>query len=243
MPKNSAEPILRFKEVSKTFEHKQVIKNVSFKVYPGESFGIIGLSGSGKTTLFRLILGYYKPTSGVILYNGKNIKSQMNILRKNVGYTTQEDSFYEKLTTYENMRYYAGLYDIHPKASSIKEHINNILTQVKLFKHKDAMAVNLSGGMKHRLNFAISLLHDPDILVMDEPTTGLDPILTNEFWELIDAFKILGKTIIITSHIFDEIEHNCDRVIVLHQGEVQATLNMHQLRGHIYKYFKKIVQK
>ena len=124
-----------------------------------------------------------------------------------------------------------------------KQHIFRILQQVKLIGNRSTLAYNLSGGMKHRLNFAISILHDPDILVMDEPTTGLDSVLVAEFWDLINEFKSRGKTIIITSHLMDEIEHNCNQVIMLHQGDVQRQFNMKQLKGHIYDHFVKLTKR
>lgn len=227
-------PILEFKHISKNFNKTVVLSDLNFDVRENETLGIIGRSGSGKTTLFRLIIGYYEPTHGEVIFRNKNISKTLATLRSNIGYTTQDNSFYDKLTVMENMRYYAKLYKI--KRPDLTHHINTLLEEVELLPAANMIAEKLSGGMKRRLDFAISIVHSPNILVMDEPTTGLDPSLTRQFWEIVKAQKAEGKTIIITSHIFEEIEANCDRVLILEQGAIKHILNPAQIKGGVYKF-------
>ena len=139
-------------------------------------------------------------------------------LRKITGLTTQENSFYEKLTIMENMKYYANLYNVNKK--NLREHLENILDSVDLLKNKNTRAERLSGGMKRRLDFALSIIHDPELLILDEPTTGLNPILVEQFWNVINKAKE-KKTIIVISHIFSELKNNCNRLCILNQGKVK----------------------
>jgi len=139
-------------------------------------------------------------------------------LRKIVGLTTQENSFYDKLSVYENMRYYSNLYRVEKTDKELGEHIKSVLKSVELDNAINMIAENLSGGMKRRLDFAISILHEPELLILDEPTTGLDPILVKQFWEIVRKVSKQGKTIVVISHIFEEIKENCSKACILSKG-------------------------
>src|SRR3989344_6626610 len=175
--------ILELRDVRKIFGKRSVLDGFSLDIREGEILGIVGPSGCGKSTLFKILLGYYAPTKGEVLLNGTNIMKNLDRLRNTIGYTTQDDSFYAKLTVGENMRYYAHLYNVKLNGKKLTIHIDTILDQVKLNYAKNRKVEHISGGMRRRLNFAISLLHNPSILVLDEPTTGLDPILVGQFWD------------------------------------------------------------
>jgi len=212
-------PIIKFSNVSKSFGKKVVLNNINLTIYEGEIFAIIGRSGSGKSTLMKILLGVYKPEKGNVIFNKKDITRNSEVLRKVVGLTTQENSFYDKLTVYENMVYYANLYNVKPD-------ILSILKSVELEKELNTMADKLSGGMKKRLDFAISMVHNPKIMILDEPTTGLDPILVKQFWRLVKRVSKVGKTIVIISHIFQDLQENCDRVCILHKGAIKKIVNI-----------------
>ncbi len=214
--------IISFKNIVKGFGKITVLHKLSLDVNQNEVLGLIGRSGCGKSTLLKVLIGAFKPDSGKLLYKGKDITGNSDEIRHLVGLTTQENSFYEKLTIYENMVYYSRLYGIKKDADKI----NSILKSVELFEKKKQLAGDISGGMKRRLDFAISLLHDPDLLILDEPTTGLDPILVKQFWNVVNKIKKKGKTIIVISHIFDELIDNCDRVAVMHKGTIKKTVQV-----------------
>ncbi|MBN1502180.1 ABC transporter ATP-binding protein [Candidatus Woesearchaeota archaeon] len=212
-------PLIQFKKVCKSFGDKEIIKNLSLDLFPGEIFGLVGTSGCGKSTLMKLLLGVYPPDSGNILINGEDISNNLTRIRKLVGYTTQENSFYDKLTIYENLKYYANLYNLK-QGDEFHQHLNALLHSVGLLEHKNAIAGRISGGMKRRLDFAISLIHNPKILILDEPTTGLDPLLVKQFWEIVKKTKSEDNTMIISSHIFPEIQENADRVGIMHNKHI-----------------------
>ncbi|MEM2138869.1 MAG: ABC transporter ATP-binding protein, partial [Candidatus Woesearchaeota archaeon] len=192
------EVIIEFSNINKSFGNKKILANFNLKIHKSDVLGIIGKSGSGKSTLLNILLGIYKPDSGKILYKEKEIN--YNELKKIIGLTTQENSFYYKLSVYENMVYYANLYDV--KKDNLKAYVIDLLKSVELDNSINLISEKLSGGMKRRLDFAISLLHEPEILILDEPTTGLDPLLVKQFWKIVNNYREKGKTIILVSHIF-----------------------------------------
>jgi ABC-2 type transport system ATP-binding protein len=208
--------LIEFSDVTKSFNKKLVLDKINLKIYEGEIFGLVGRSGSGKSTLIKILLGTYKPDSGKVFFRGNDITGNSYYLRKIVGLTTQENSFYDKLTVYENMRYYGNLF----KVKKSKDQIMQLLSSVELNQSVNTLAENLSGGMKRRLDFALSMIHDPELLILDEPTTGLDPILVRQFWQIVR--NATGKTILVISHIFPEIKHNCKRVCLLGKGKAEV---------------------
>ena len=222
---NQVMALLQVRGLSKQFGKKVIFHNLSFDVHKGEILGLIGRSGCGKSTLLKILVGYLKPDSGKIFYNGKDITKDFRQIRKLVGYTTQENSFYEKLTVYENMKYYANLYEIYGRQA--KERIEYLLNAVELSGSKKQLADKISGGMKRRLDFAISLLHNPELIILDEPTAGLDQALVDQFWELVTGIvKKENKAAIVSSHIIDEIERNCTRAVIMHNKGIAKTINL-----------------
>ena len=241
--KERNESILVLQHIKKSFGGRTVLHDVSFEVRKGEILGIIGTSGGGKSTLFKIMLGYYLPDSGDVTFKGGNILQNLKQFKSAVGYTTQDDSFYKKLTVYENMEYYAGLYNLGLKGKKRKEHLLSLLEQVQLLQCKDSVVETLSGGTRRRLNFAISLVHNPEILVLDEPTTGLDPQLVKQFWEIIERVRKQGKTVIVTSHIFPELEEHCNGVVMLHKGRIAAVFDLKDLKKTLQQQFEEVLEK
>jgi len=229
---------LKIENVSKAFGKNQVLKGVKLAAKGSDIIGLIGKSGCGKSTLLKILVGYHKPDTGKILLNNVNISKDMMGLRKKVGYTTQENSFYEKLTILENMRYYAKLYNIPWRERNTR--IKELLEKVMLFQHRKTLAGDISGGMKRRLDFAISLLHNPSILILDEPTAGLDPLLIEQFWKVVHSVVSKeNKIVIMSSHILSEIEKYCNKAAVIRNGAVSKVLKKSEMKG-LGKKFRKL---
>ncbi len=202
------------KELAKVMHERIIVDRISFSVEEGEVFGLLGANGSGKTTTFNMLSGLLKPSSGTVKILGKNIERHKDF-RKNIGFVTQRDSFYETLTVRENLEFFASQF-----GAGRQKDIEKLLEQIKLTNKADVLATKLSGGMKKRLNMGCSLVHDPKILFLDEPTVGLDPVVRREIWKLIEELHQMKKTIIITSHYMEEVEHLCGRVAIMFAGRI-----------------------
>ncbi len=222
---------LLVKEVSKDFGKSTVLKDISFSVPEGEIYGIIGMSGSGKTTILHHLVGFLEPDGGQILYKQGDsyepIRSNMLAVRQLFGYSPQKPSFYPQLTLEENLTYFGGLY--HLKKDVIVRNIDRLLGLTKLSGHKKKLAQELSGGMQRRLSLACSMMHSPRVLILDEPTADLDPILRDEMWQLIQNINQLGSTIIVASHFLEELEQVSHSIAILHEGKILRTGGVREL--------------
>ncbi len=213
-----ASGVIRLNKVSKWFGNNKVLTNVSFEIKLGKILGIIGVSGSGKTTILRLLIGFYKPTSGVVTFNGENINKQIKVVNRNFGFATQEDSFYKDLTVEENLMFFGRLYGL--KKNTLESNVAAIMKLVDLYDARNVLGRNLSGGMERRLDIACALINDPTVLILDEPTEDLDPHLRASLLELIKKINQKGTTVIFTTHLLNEAEFLCDEVAVLSGGGV-----------------------
>ncbi len=206
--------IIEVNNITKSYEKKQIINMTSFSINDSKIYGFIGPSGAGKTTLIRMLVGMEKPTTGTIKVLNKNIPS-FNTL-KNIGYMAQSDALYEELTGIQNLKFYGDLYSL--TKTEFKENSSYILDLVNLNDAKNIKVSNYSGGMKRRLSLAIALIHNPDILVLDEPTVGIDPKLRKEIWS--ELYKLsTTKTILVTTHIMDEAE-KCNKLFMISNGSI-----------------------
>jgi ABC-2 type transport system ATP-binding protein len=222
-------PLIEFRNVSKLFDKKEVLHDIGLKIGQGDIFGIIGVSGAGKTTLLRILVGFYKIDKGSILLYGKDASKDIDKIKKFFGFTSQDTSFYEKLTVHENLEYFGRLYRLSKE--QIKENSKNILSLVELSYAKDMLAKNLSGGMQRRLDIACSMMHNPKILILDEPDAGLDPLLRKHIWKLIKNINSMGTTIIISSHLLNEIEDICTKIAIINQGSILAVDSPQSLKA------------
>lgn len=232
--RKTGEPILRFSKVTKKFGNKTILHDISFDIYAGELFGLIGQSGAGKTTLLRTLIGYYKPDEGSILYKGTNITNKMNFIRKIFGFSTQDSCFYEDLTLSQNLSYFGEMYGL--TKTEVTGKTEHLLKLVELWEDRNLLAKQLSGGMQRRLDLAIGMIHDPEILILDEPTSGLDPILRKSMWSLIKKINQLGVTIIMSSHLLDEMEHLCRDVAMIKNGTLLVKGSPNQLKTYYSKH-------
>ena len=212
------EYIIELRNVVKLFKHYAVLQGLNFGVQKGQLLGLIGKSGEGKTTFLRVMIGFYKIDSGVILFQGKDVSKNAQQIIKHIGYCTQDNSFYPELSIYENLIFYGKMYGM--KSAILKQRVEELLKLVDLTERKENVAGAISGGMKRRLDLAIALLHNPDILILDEPTAGLDPIMTKEIWNLIEDINKKGTTVIVSSHELDNLERKCTSIAVLSKGKM-----------------------
>jgi ABC-2 type transport system ATP-binding protein len=232
--------ILEIIRISKAFAKNKVLNDLSLDVYNGDIIGLIGKSGCGKSTLFKILVGYYKADSGKILFNGRDITKDFDAIKRAVGYTTQENVFYEKLTVIENMFYYARLYSV--KKPNLRKYLESVLSWVGLLDAKNKMACDISGGMKRRLDFAISIIHDPQILILDEPTAGLDPLLIDQFWNVVyNVAKRGNKAILIASHMVNEVEKHCSKAAIMDKGRIVSLIKLTGTKINLEDKFRKIV--
>ncbi|AGT36097.1 hypothetical protein N186_08805 [Thermofilum adornatum] len=203
----------------KVFGGFRAVDGVNLKVEEGTIFGLLGPNGAGKSTTIRLILGLLKPTSGYVKVFGISVEKNRKEVLKITGYMPQQFSLYEDLTVEENMRLYASMYGI--KSKEANERIQQLMDEFNLREIRNRLAGKLSGGMKQRLALAVALIHNPKLLVVDEPTAGVDPPLRRYFWEKFRELKRRGVTILVTTHYMDEAE-NCDRIALMSRGRVAA---------------------
>ena len=209
--------LLEVKGLSKHFAGLRAVHEVDFTVEKGEILGLIGPNGAGKTTTFNMLSGLLSPSSGTVTILGKSIK-ELQKSRQEIGFVTQEDSFYDTLTVKENLEFFASQFEVG--GAEAKERIRRLLGQMRLSDKTDVLSSKLSGGMKKRLNIACSLVHEPKVIFLDEPTVGLDPIVRKEIWSVIESLHNMKKTIIITSHYMEEVERLCGRVAIMFAGRI-----------------------
>ena len=207
---NTAQSIIA-KDLTVEKQKKLILRDVSFKLEVGRIVGLIGPSGSGKTTLMRTLVGMQIPTRGEASLLGQPVGTVT--LRSRVGYVSQSPAVYSDLTVEQNLRYFASL------VRADKQQVIEILEQVDLTPQRKQLVATLSGGQMARVSLAIALLGTPEVLVLDEPTVGLDPVLRNQLWGLFHKLSSAGKTIIVSSHVMDEAER-CDELLLLRDGEL-----------------------
>ncbi|HLD33692.1 MAG TPA: ABC transporter ATP-binding protein [Candidatus Nanoarchaeia archaeon] len=221
---------LQVSNLTKEFGNKIVLDDINFEVQQGEIFGIIGMSGSGKTTLLNHLIGFLEPDEGEIRYHStrifdeKNPKDLMRLrtnlmdVKKLFGFAPQAPSFYPRLSVKENLEHFGALHKLNPK--EVVENAKHLLALTQLDNHQDKLAEHLSGGMQRRLSIMCGLIHKPEILILDEPTADLDPVLRDETWKLVEAINRMGTTIVVASHFLEELERSCDRVAIIKNGKM-----------------------
>jgi ABC-2 type transport system ATP-binding protein len=217
MIRPSADPVVRVTHLGRSFGRTRAIDDVSFEVGRGEMFGVIGPDGAGKTTTLRLVCGLLKPDAGEIRVLGADPFRVRRVATSSIGYLSQRFSLYSDLSIDENVAFFARVHGVHDFAARR----TRLLELTGLLPFRDRLADRLSGGMKQKLALACTLVHEPPILVLDEPTTGVDPVSRREFWKLLAEFLSQGLTILFATPYLDEAER-CGRVVLLSEGRVLA---------------------
>ena len=213
-----SEPVIAVEGLSKSFGSRRVVNHLSMTVQRGEIFGFLGPNGSGKTTTIRMICGLLTPDEGRGVVLGLDIATEAELIKRQVGYMTQKFSFWEDLSIRENLDFVARLYELPDR----RKRVGETLERLGLSKRQDQLAGHLSGGWKQRLALAACLLHEPRLLLLDEPTAGVDPKARRDFWEQIHALSDEGLTVLVSTHYMDEAER-CDRIAYLLNGKLVAT--------------------
>ncbi|MGD1901204.1 MAG: ABC transporter ATP-binding protein [Geitlerinemataceae cyanobacterium] len=208
---------VRLEAVSKTFGDRPVVRDLSFSIAPGEMFGLLGPNGAGKSTTIRMLTTLTKPSGGSIEIAGFDTIRDAAQVKQSIGVVLQQTSVDMDLTVWQNMEFHARLHHL-PKADR-KLKIAQWLDYVALLDRKDDLVKTLSGGMKRRLQIARALLHDPQILFLDEPTVGLDPQTRRRLWEIVLDLNKKGMTILLTTHYMEEVEYLCERICIMDAGE------------------------
>jgi len=215
--------VIQIRDVRKSFKNVHAVRGVNLDVYEGEYIALLGPNGAGKTTLIEMIEGIQNPDSGEILILGLPIFGNESVLRREMGISLQETRFIDKLTTAETVELFASFYGT-PKAEAME-----VLSLVGLADKNKSYTVNLSGGQRQKLALGIALINRPKILLLDEPTTGLDPNARREIWKIAESLRKNGTTMILTTHYMEEAEELCDRIVIMHKGEFIADGTMEDL--------------
>lgn len=223
------EPVIIVENLTRRFGDFVAVDHINFEVQAGEVVGYLGPNGSGKTTTIRMLLGLLKPSDGKATVLGYDVFKQSEEIRKRAGYMSQKFAIYDDLTTLENLTFYGGVYGITDKAR-----IQHTLELVGLKGHESTMTRDMSTGWRQRLSLGIALVHEPKLLFLDEPTSGVDPTARRAFWDLIYELAEGGVTILVTTHYMDEAEY-CERVGVMRDGKLLAMDTPTNLKKSIIK--------
>ena len=215
----TGEEVILARELRKDFGDFHAVDGISFEVKRGEIFGFLGANGAGKTTAMRMLTGLSKPTSGQGRVAGYDITREAEQVKKHIGYMSQRFSLYEDLRVWENLRLYGGIYGMSPQL--IRERTEQLLRSLDFEARRYTFVRDLPLGWRQKLAFSVAVFHEPEVVFLDEPTGGVDPVTRRQFWELIYAASQRGITVFVTTHYMDEAEY-CDRVSIMVDGRIQA---------------------
>lgn len=211
--------IIQVKDLTKQFGNFTAVDHISFEVKRGEIFGFLGANGAGKTTAMRMLCGLSYPTSGSGTVAGFDVIKEGEKIKRHIGYMSQRFSLYDDLTVMENMELFGGIYQV--KSNELKERAKALLQNLDFFEERNTLVSALPLGWKQKLAFAVATLHRPEIVFLDEPTGGVDPITRRQFWEMIYQAASEGTTIFVTTHYMDEAEY-CNRISMMVDGKIKA---------------------
>lgn len=214
---NPSQSIIQLSEVSRKFKELEAVSRLSLDIQPGELFGLVGPDGAGKTTTLRVLAGLLRLSGGEGSISGFDLRKDAEKIKKKIGYMAQQFSLYAELNVVENLQFFAELYDV-PRAE-IRGRMDRLLAFANLAGFRKRRADRLSGGMQKKLALACCLIHEPDILLLDEPTTGVDPISRREFWNILSGLHLSGTTIVISTPYMDEADR-CSRVGLMYEGQL-----------------------
>jgi len=223
--------VLEIHHLTKKFGDFVAVDNISLSIEEGEIFGLLGANGAGKSTTIHMISSLLRCNEGEILILGKNIAKHRKFAKMNIGIVPQDLAIYEDLTAYENVKFFAGLYGL--RGAQLRNRVEEALQFVGLSDKHKSFPKNFSGGMKRRLNIACAIAHRPKLIIMDEPTVGIDPHSRNYILESVKKLNAMGCTIIYTSHYMEEVEEICTRIAIVDHGKIIAEGTKEQLKSII----------
>ena len=221
--------VIQVEDLSKLFGDFAAVNQISFQVKSGEIFGFLGANGAGKTTAMKMLIGISSPTSGTATVAGFDVYKEAESIKKNIGYMSQKFALYDDLTVKENITFFGGIYGLSKK--QIEQKRCELVEELGLQEVTNSLVASLPLGWKQKLAFSVSLLHEPKIVFLDEPTGGVDPITRRQFWEMIYKAAHNGTTIFVTTHYMDEAEY-CDRVSIMVNGKIEALDTPKKLKEH-----------
>ncbi|WP_340105426.1 ABC transporter ATP-binding protein [Rhodohalobacter sp. 8-1] len=219
--------IVSVKNLTKKFGSFTAVDSISFEVDKGKIFGFLGANGAGKTTAMKMLIGLLAPTSGQATVAGFDVASEPESIRKRIGYMSQKFSLYEDLTVRENIRFYGGIYGLTDE--EIDQASDKIVEELDLQESRKTLVASLPLGWKQKLAFSVASVHNPDIIFLDEPTGGVDPVTRRRFWDRIYQSADQGVTVFVTTHYMDEAEY-CDRVSIMVEGRIEALGSPNELK-------------
>lgn len=225
---NSNEKVVKVENLTRKFGNFTAVDNISFEVSKGEIFGFLGANGAGKSTAMKMLCGLLAPSSGKATVAGFDVYKESEQIKLNIGYMAQKFSLYEDLTVRENITFYAGIYGLN--RSQIKAKTDMLLEKLNFTHEADALISSLPLGWKQKLAFLVSIIHDPKIVFLDEPTGGVDPITRRQFWDLIYEASHNGTTVFVTTHYMDEAEY-CNRISMMVDGKIAGIGTPKQLKS------------
>ncbi|MCW1953372.1 MAG: ABC transporter ATP-binding protein [Flavobacteriia bacterium] len=221
--------VIQVENLSKLFGDFAAVNQISFQVKAGEIFGFLGANGAGKTTAMKMLIGISSPSSGKARVAGFDVYKETESIKKNIGYMSQKFALYDDLTVKENITFFGGIYGLSKK--QINQKRCELIEELGLQEVTNSLVASLPLGWKQKLAFSVSLLHEPKIVFLDEPTGGVDPITRRQFWEMIYKAAHNGTTIFVTTHYMDEAEY-CDRVSIMVNGKIEALDTPKNLKEH-----------
>ncbi|HYV35161.1 MAG TPA: ATP-binding cassette domain-containing protein [Gemmataceae bacterium] len=204
------------------------VDNISFDAVAGEIFGLIGPNGAGKTTTMRVLCTVLRPTSGVVTLAGHNVVTEPNEVRRNIGFLSASTAIYDRMTAWELVEYFARLYGL--EGEPLKARMEEVFAMLRMNDFRDILGAKMSTGMRQKASIARAIVHDPPILIFDEPTLGLDVLVARAVLENVQRLRDLGKCIVYSTHIMREVEKICDRVAIVSRGQIRASGTLEQLR-------------
>lgn len=214
------ENVLEISQLTKSFHSKKALDHVSFSIQKGTCFGLLGPNGAGKSTTMKILTGIFSADGGSVRMFGLDAAARRTAVQERVGYVPQEITLYDKLTAIDNLVFFGGIYGI--KGTKLKERMSEVLEITGLSDRAKEPVKNFSGGMKRRINIACALLHHPELLILDEPTVGIDPQSRNHIFEMIRHLRDAGITVIYSTHYMEEVEVLCDDIAIIDRGKVIA---------------------
>jgi len=223
--------LIEVKNITKRFGHKVVLDNITLAIDEGDVFGLIGPNGAGKSTLINIMTGLWDSDSGEVIIGGYDLKKEPLKVKEQIGLVPQEIALFEGITAYDNLEFFGYLYGL--KGKLLKERINEALEVTGLQNKRKEKVNRFSGGMKRRLNIACAIAHRPKLIIMDEPTVGIDTQSRNHILQSVKALNEMGSTIIYTSHYMEEVEEICTRVAIMDYGKIIAEGTVKELMSMI----------